>query len=230
MPNIRTITRNGHDYTIDDTRHGTFDYWSVFANGSWEPRTEEILDRFLTPDTTFLDIGAWCGPITMIAADRCQHVYAVEPDPVAVADLRRNLALSSINNVTVCECAIAERSGHVEIGPVLDGLLGDSMTTVWSHTDKLRVPAVSLYVLLVEQDIKDLALIKLDVEGAEETILPAITSFLEYTHVPLLLSTHAALAPEPTAYLDTIRAALEPFHTEVIDGSLKDLGVLLVTS
>lgn len=228
--NIRGITRDGHAYTVDDNRHGSeFDFWDVFERRTWEPEVEGVLNRFLTPQNTFLDLGAWVGPITMLAAPRCRQVHAVEPDPVAAHDLRTNLVLSDITNVTVHECALADRAGTIRIGPVHGGVLGDSMTTVWTAPkSSVKVQATTLGILILENGIHDLGLIKMDVEGAEETILPAVASLLQYIRVPLLLSTHAALSPEPSAYLDVMSTVLGTFDVEVIDGDMKDLAVLLV--
>lgn len=55
-----------------------------------------------------LDIGAHIGSVTIPAARKVKHVFAVEP--LFTEELRENIQLSGITNVTVLPIAIGDRS------------------------------------------------------------------------------------------------------------------------
>ena len=46
----------------------------------------------------FIDIGAWIGPYTLIAASMGMKVYAFEPDKVAFQELKKNIELNSFKH------------------------------------------------------------------------------------------------------------------------------------
>lgn len=227
--NERVVTRNGHTYRVDDiqTSQG-YDFWTVFENRTWEPELDDVLNRFLHPGGSLLDIGAWIGPITLMAAPRCRHVYAVEPDPVAIQQLRSNLDLSNVTNVTVHEGAIGSTDNGLTVGPVAHGFLGDSMTTIWTNApDAITVRSSTLETMIRTNAISDVCLVKIDVEGAEQEFLPQAAPTLQKLGVPVLLSLHTMLAPNPGLYRQTIDYALRGFDTTLLAGTPDVLGVLL---
>jgi FkbM family methyltransferase len=227
--NKRLVTRNGHTYQVDDVQTSEgYDFWTVFENRSWEPELDEVLNQFLKPTGSLLDIGAWIGPITLMAAPLCRHVYAVEPDPVAAQYLRTNLALSHVTNVTVHEWAIGSSDNGLVVGPTKLGNLGDSMTTIWTTSaDAITVRSTTMETLIKAGSITDVCLVKIDVEGAEQEFLSQAAPVLHSLGAPILLSLHTMLAPDPTQYLRTINYALSEFDTTIIAGTVDALGVLL---
>ncbi|HEY9747531.1 MAG TPA: hypothetical protein V6C63_02430, partial [Allocoleopsis sp.] len=56
---------------------------SVWLAGVYDPTTTRFLQRVLREDDVFLDIGANCGAITLVAASIIQtgKIYAFEPGP-----------------------------------------------------------------------------------------------------------------------------------------------------
>ena len=51
-------------------------FWDRVEAGTWEPGTLAALAPHLGPETTFLDLGAWVGPLTLLAASRGARVLA----------------------------------------------------------------------------------------------------------------------------------------------------------
>lgn len=96
-------------------RYGSF--WATFAAGTFEPATVSVLEAELGPGRRFLDIGAWIGPFTLLANALGAQVTAFEPDPVAVAALRNNLALNAslAERVEVRPVAVAASAGSVRL-------------------------------------------------------------------------------------------------------------------
>ena len=67
-------------------------FWSNFLN--WEQDDLNFVTEKGEQDKIFIDIGAWIGPYTLIAASMGMKVYAFEPDKVAFQELKKNIELN----------------------------------------------------------------------------------------------------------------------------------------
>lgn len=164
-------------------------FWDLAASGAWEPDTFDILDRFLTPDCEYVDVGAWIGPTVLYASRKARLVWAVEPDPVARAALNENLGLNGVTNVIVSPYAISAETGTGVLGTRTKW--GDSQSSlIWSdRPDRRTVPTVTLETFCAIRDIRP-ALIKMDVEGGEALIIPDAAGWLAAHGYPVWLSVH----------------------------------------
>lgn len=225
----RTVIRNGRAYQVaDPAPDDTWDFWAAFADATWEPELDDVLAEHLTPGSTFLDIGAWVGPVTLMAADLCSRVVAMEPDPVAFARLSAAVdAYRGPCRITIEHEALSDHDGTLQLGRKPNGWFGDSMTSVLYGVDAMTVPAVTLDTVLSRRAVRDVGLVKMDIEGGEETVLPAASATLRALGAPLLLSTHAMLVPDPGAYLATLDAALSGWDITVVSGTPSVLATLL---
>ena len=79
----RTIRKNNVTFLVRADQHQRF--WTKVEDGSWEPETFGVFDRFVTRETTYLDVGSWEGPTLLYAGQRAKTAYGFEPDPVAPA-------------------------------------------------------------------------------------------------------------------------------------------------
>ncbi len=225
----RTVTRGGCSYQVwDEYPHAKdWDFWTVFETSAWEPDLEEILDAHLTPSGTFVDVGAWIGPITLMGAARCSRVHAIEPDPVARRRLEANIGLEPRRNVTVWPVALCPSSGPVSLGHTPNGWFGDSMSSMIFTDEAIEVTGMTLDDLAAEAGITTIDLIKMDIEGGEETTLPACAPTIRRLGSPLLLSLHTAIVDDPDRYLTAVRAALDGFDLTMTSGDWGGLGTVL---
>ena len=128
-----------------------------------------------------MDVGANVGYFTLLAAQRVGptgSVHAIEALPSTVTLLRRNLALNDLTNVTVHWVAAGEVSGDVEMFRASDAFLGSS-STLFGEQSEGKVPAERLDDLLHHVDGSDVSLLKIDVEGAEASVLRGAVRLLE---------------------------------------------------
>jgi FkbM family methyltransferase len=176
------LTRGGEEYTVVE---GHDWFWKTFADGSWEPTTFKIFDKFIDPERPMLDIGAWIGPTALYAAKRAKKVFAFEPDPAAFVSLVQNLSLNPTLNVVPYPVAVSNGWGGIPFG--VKGQLGDSMSSVLWAKDDSEVPAVPLVGLLV--DINP-AFVKIDIEGGEGDIFKGSKLILEQMKPTIHLSLH----------------------------------------
>jgi len=137
---------------------------------------------------TFIDIGANVGLISLLLADKIQHAILFEPNPVAAARARENLALNHLG-FEVHELALSDQAGVVELENA--GGVDSCNRTVAGFTTS--APTIS-----VQRDTLDgfmaehgalpapISAVKIDVEGHENSVLRGMLGFLE-THRPRLV-------------------------------------------
>lgn len=167
--------------------------WRAAAQGHWEPSTYAILSKFLKADSVYCDVGAWVGPTVVYAAKICRQVICFEPDPVACRYLRWNVELNDLDNVTSYNVALAERFGVRRMAS-FGGHLGDSMTSLLdeNHAQKgFAALALSWGQFIDISGVERIDFIKIDIEGGEFELLPALRGYLSRYKPILYLSTHA---------------------------------------
>jgi len=184
---------NGQSFQLDPY-HSKF--WCKVSVGDWEPETSAVLDRFLSKDRDSLDIGAWIGPTALYGSRKARHVWCFEPDPVAFRHLAWNLELNRIDNVSAFGVALSDRFGVARMASVR-GEPGDSTSSLLhdgAHgTDALTI---AWHQFQNSVDLSGVALVKMDIEGAEFFVLPALLDWLKQQRPALYLSLHYPLLEE----------------------------------
>jgi len=172
-------------------------FWRSVSQGRWESETFAILDRFLKTDLDFIDIGAWIGPLTLYAASQSRRVLAVEPDFHAYRCLLENLELNRVRNVVTFQAALGART-EIRRMTVMEGQPGNSLTRLTdlgSDGDTFEVPGFSWTDWASLANPGKVSLLKIDIEGGEFELLPAMMEYLTAVKPPLLLSLHLPFLP-----------------------------------
>lgn len=191
------------------------DIWDWIEASHWELQTFGLLDKYVTPETTVLDLGAWIGPISLYAAQIAKRVIAVEPDPVAYTLLQVN-ALENGDcfrpqKIQTIRKAVTGKTDVVTLG---SGWLGASTTRLnpeagggigaWDAGQTFTVNSVSLDDLVYGTGcIGDPLFIKMDIEGAEEQVL--WSPYLESHKPTLYVSLHPFWWREPIKVWDRLK-------------------------
>ena len=171
-------------------------FWRKVHSGKWEKDTFVALERYLRPDSVYVDIGAWIGPTVLFAAARCKTVYCVEPDPIAYERLLANLRMNNIANVQSFHGALGVRNGTVHIAN--EKGFGNSETRVQATPADggVTVLAMDLSSLMTWWGIARIDFLKMDVEGAEFDLVPSLITLLPRIKPQIHLSLHAPLFPQ----------------------------------
>jgi FkbM family methyltransferase len=176
-------------------------FWKQVADHQWEPDSFEVLHRLLAADSTFVDVGAWIGPLTLYGAHLAGGCHAVEPDPRARAVLTANVALNPDFNdrIHVHSVAVAEFEGAAKLGNITSRAGGDSMSSLLfgDAPTSWVVDCFTLEGLINKLDIDKVGLIKIDIEGAEVEVLSGSWSYIETVKPPLFLSVHGRFWSDP---------------------------------
>lgn len=190
--------------------HETF--WDWYESDAWEPDTIAVFRRFLRPKTSYLDLGAWIGPTVLLASATAARVVCAEPDPLAYRALVENLALNptAAAKTVALEVAVGTEDGTATLSSTGEG--GDSNSSLVRPGDTGRswqVEVLGIRTLLAREDAGACALIKMDVEGAEYEIVPAMRDHIRARRPTLYISTHPNLLIDRSSWRSRARSLLE---------------------
>jgi len=146
----------------------------IWSGRVWEPTETKWFVNSLRPGDVVVDVGANVGYYTVLAGllvGDTGRVYAFEPDPVAFEILRKNVALSGLDNVVVEQKAVSNEPGAIRL--YLDEENhGDHRIYQPEGEERkfVEVEAVTLddYFAGVEESVD---FVKVDTQGAEVAIL-----------------------------------------------------------
>jgi FkbM family methyltransferase len=209
-------------------------FWTAAEAGQWEPELFAVLRHFLTPASVCYDIGAWIGPATLYAARHCRVVYAFEPDPLACAVLLRNITKNELGNTRAFNVAVAAADGPGVISSFGDGL-GDSMSSLLESARRngfqCPVTTVTLNTVVARLSCEPPTFIKMDIEGGEFDLLPAIRNDLERWRPILFLSLHACYLPreDREAKLSALTRSLDFYESALVNDKPYSLEALRET-
>ncbi len=159
---------------------GMFDYW---GDDVGELR---FLWKYLKPGMTFVDIGAFHGIYSVIAARRLgdgSRVVAFEPSPRERRRLQLHLRYNGIKAVVVEPYAVAAEGGEAALTVVGDGYqtMNSLRTPSVDHhvqQQQVVVQTIALDEYLRRNHIDNVDLMKVDAEGGEIQIFNGAKALL----------------------------------------------------
>ena len=174
-----TIAIHGEQFEVVAEDSAQREFWKNVS--SWEPETFSFVESCAKPGTTFVDIGAWIGPITLLAARRGAHVISLEPDPTAFLTLEKNISLNHLS-VTILNAAIHTHDSGVVLnaGPAGFGKsVSSSLKFPGDQHQQEMVTSITAQQLVkrIPKCHKELAF-KIDVEGHEYLVGRCIASVM----------------------------------------------------
>jgi len=176
-------------------------FWAICGpTGTWEPSTFHILKTYLKPTDIYLDFGAWIGPTVLFASQYCKQIVALEPNPAAYKEVFTNVAINPevASKTRVLPYCISSSSGKFN----MSGRPGSSMSRVGNTASKYELQAgtkgivswtVDCYTiedLMTLLNVPRFDFIKIDTEGGEAFIVPAMKNYLLANKPTLYLSLH----------------------------------------
>jgi FkbM family methyltransferase len=158
----------------------------IYFFGVWEPQITSFMRQRLSPGDTFIDVGANVGYYTLLAASivgAYGKVCAIEASPSIFKRLQRNVSLNPFHNIELLNVAASDRIGILKI------YLGPQDNTGLTTTDaseaarrgnqlEAQVRSRPLHALVDTKTLLRVRLIKIDVEGAELSVIRGIDCLL----------------------------------------------------
>jgi len=164
---------------------GNFSCFSEYLNSDFLNPTEQ---RFLTsypfPPGDMIDVGAHIGFVSILIAKyyRDRTIHAFEASSSTCSSLAGNLELNNIKNVQAHNLAITDHEGTV---PFNAHPRYRATNSIALETDPFVVstPCTTIDGFTEQQDIQQIALLKIDVEGYEDSVLKGAQKSLKKTHM-----------------------------------------------
>lgn len=173
-----------------------------------------------------IDLGANIGEYSQILAKRAKRVYAFEPDPWALEQLRANTA--HLDNVEIIEAAAGTCEASVKLyrhpefadDPIMNSqsssVVSDKSNI--SRNDYFEVPQVDVIEFMRNLD-QDVGVLKVDIEGAEVDLFeklfyePDVLSKIHY----IFAETHEGKITGHIPRVAALKARAEQIKRPVID-------------
>ena len=160
---------------------------------SFEKSECDFLSRLLQPGMTVLDVGAHHGFYTLLASSRVGNsgqVFAFEPSPRERKKLKWHLRWNHCSNVEVLDFALGTENGHAKLFQAAGRETGCNSLrppAVRGTPKKFTVPVETLDSFLSGREIDHVDFIKLDVEGAELSVLAGASNLFSKASRPVVL-------------------------------------------
>ena len=171
--------------------------WRNMARDKWEPQTLDILDAHLSPQDVMWDVGAFIGQVALYASRKCKRVVCFEPNADSLRHLLWNLARNRADNVAAVGAALGAEGGFRAMGSFWgeqeeSGVLSGLATSFYAPPSGRAATTPCLgketWGPWLRDDPPDF--VKMDVEGGEFELLPAMAGWLAERRPKLLLSLH----------------------------------------
>ena len=153
--------------------------WCVFFIGSYEPEILAVLRKCVRPGRTAVDVGANIGTHTLAMAAAGASVVAFEPNPRVFTRLQTNIALNPQCKVETRATAVSDFVGRVVLYDVAAGN-NEGLASLQRAPGMrpINVPCTTLD----HENLVEVALIKIDVEGFEAPVLAGARQLLMDQH------------------------------------------------
>jgi FkbM family methyltransferase len=179
-----TVTRAGCRWQLNPADYTQREFFWLGEKDSWDVFH---LMRLVRPGAVILDIGANFGFYALTfarALARCTRIIAFEPFPATFRRLSANIALNGLQDVIEAHpVALSDREGRARMWSRPD----NSGASAVLDEGTIEVPVTTLDGFSRGAGLDRLDLIKIDVEGHEESVLRGASDVIARHHPVLLV-------------------------------------------
>lgn len=154
---------------------------SLLVLGNFEQEEVEFLRTVIEPADICFDIGGNVGYFAMLMAQSAREgqIHVFEPIPLNAQIIRTNALLNRFDNLQVNNVALGNEPGFSEFSVSSDSAYS-SLRATGRHGEaqSITVPVWTLDEYVDERGLGRIAIMKVDVEGAEEMVLKGATRLL----------------------------------------------------
>jgi FkbM family methyltransferase len=197
------LSAQGHEFRLPAADLSLVPH--LLEHRSWEPHITRYLKLNLTSDDIFVDVGANLGFFSVLCAPLVSRVVAFEPVSLSHRYCKANIALNRLTNVDLFQCGLWSEDTTVNIKADPSSLMAASIARDGSTFGVESIRCVSLDSMIAsgEASVPSIAIIKMDIEGAELYALKGMSVSLQKLR--------------PKIVMELNRPALARFDTTVAD-------------
>jgi FkbM family methyltransferase len=176
--------------------------------GTWEKEIAEVIAENVQKRTVSYDIGSHRGFMAgIMALAGASQVYCFEPNPENIEHLSMLRKLNPDLNLKVLDYAVSDKDGMAEFSIMPESSMGKlSESSFQSGVDnegKIQVKVKALDNLIENGEIEMPGFVKIDVEGAEYSVLQGARKLIEKCWPTFVIELHSFnLANDCKKFLD----------------------------
>lgn len=149
---------------------------AIWAEGAYEMDETSLFESLMPDARVVVDVGANIGWYTLLGASALGNrglVLAFEPEPANFSYLAKSVKANHFDNVRLYDCALSNLEGEVKLYLPRDVINpGDHSINCPPKDSKfVTLRALTLDKLAEEMQIRQIDVLKLDVQGAEPLVL-----------------------------------------------------------
>jgi FkbM family methyltransferase len=156
--------------------------------GSYEHSKQKLFQKTVKSGDVVYDVGANAGFYALLAsvlAGEEGHVYAFEPLPENLNNLRKHLEMNRVKNCTLIDVAVSSANGEAMFDPS-----GDCSEAHLSRSGSVHVRTAALDTFVSRREIRPPNFMKIDIEGAEYDCLQGCVETIRTFRPIIFLATH----------------------------------------
>jgi FkbM family methyltransferase len=164
------------------TDYGTFQHPLKNPFLVYSGHEKGLREAFKIPGT-FVDVGANVGKYSIWMSQFVEKVVAIEPDKQNIAYLKKNISLNGADNIEIIEKACYSEETELDFYIDPKDVSTHSLLTRKKNARKTRVKTGTLDSL----NLKNVLLVKIDVEGAELEVIKGAKKLLQEQRPKIIL-------------------------------------------
>lgn len=187
----------------------------IYYFGVWEPNLTAFITERISGaiGRSFIDIGANVGYFSLLAAKLMPSgkVVSIEAFPSIFEKLENNIRLNHLTNVRAVPYAATEQDCEIEMYHA--GSMNEGATTSLAGifpSAPIRVAGRPLSSILSKDEVMTARIIKMDVEGAEYSVMQGFKSLLD--HLPIDAELVIEINPDSLGH-DKLKWIFDVFET-----------------
>jgi FkbM family methyltransferase len=187
IKNITIEGTNGCTYLLPNVKENVG--FEIFINGEYEGRIQAILNKLIPPNGFFLDIGANIGSILIPICKRRPDIraLAIEAAPWLFSYLEKNIQRNHLKNIQLLNFALFNKDDcEMDFFSPADKFGKGSLSPVFTTTGT-KVMTKRVDTILDQLEIKQVDVVKIDVEGFEYFVLNGAEQLLDHLHAPVIV-------------------------------------------
>jgi len=176
------------------------DFYRI-ASGNFERSfSKDLIQTIAEKGEVFVDVGSAQGYYSIIAAKAGAEVYAIDPDPVSIGSIQKNILLNTNINgrLHIVQLALGNENRVALLNIDRRGIYAPSLIkTVEGLSEGIYVNMSKFDTLVDERKVLIPQVVKIDVEGAEGLVIDGMRKTLNAPNKPtdLFMELHPKYLP-----------------------------------
>ncbi len=227
----KTICVQVNDTSFNVMNHW---FWRKFKRKNWEPQTYQLMNKYLSPEKNYIDVGTWIGPTILFATEiGAKKIYGVEANPVTYEILSKNSQMNQVvsEKLSLYNLCITDvDGGKVDFGGKKDA---DASSASSIRGNAWQIPSSTICTWMKKNKINGFNFIKIDIEGAESLIEKDMQILSSQKDLVVLLSLHPPFWENKEEIAETVAGYCSLFDVYTVNEEkleIDELKEMMLTS